>query len=104
MQVAEFKWAFKANSQGQYQGNGQFLNQVTTVIGDIYAAWGFHVNVEATASEPYNAGTLGAPVAVQELQVTMEVTTALDSRIANCRVRFFGDGRSPECVECALYC
>jgi len=68
-QVVDFTWAFKANTQGQYQGNGQFLNHVTTVVADVYAAWGFHVSVKAHADEPYNAGTLGAPVAVQELQV-----------------------------------
>uniref|UniRef100_A0A7S1T4N7 Uncharacterized protein n=1 Tax=Tetraselmis chuii TaxID=63592 RepID=A0A7S1T4N7_9CHLO len=101
--VVDFTWAFKANTQGQYQGNGQFLNHVTTVVADVYAAWGFHVSVKAHADEPYNAGTLGAPVAVQELQVTMEVTTALNSRIDNCRVRFFGDGRDPQCIQCSTY-
>lgn len=68
--VVDFIWAFKANTQGQYQGTGAFLNHVTTVVADIYAAWGYHVSVKAHADEPYNAGTLGAPIAVQELQVT----------------------------------
>ena len=67
--VVDLTWAFKANAKGEYNGNGQFLNHVTTVLGDIYAAWGFSVAVEATAGQPYNAGTVGAPIAVQELQV-----------------------------------
>lgn len=67
--VVDFVWAFKANTQGQYRGGGAFLNHVTTVVADIYAAWGFQVSVKAHADEPYNAGTLGAPIAVQELQV-----------------------------------
>mmetsp|Transcript_44759 Transcript_44759/g.115868 ORF Transcript_44759/g.115868 Transcript_44759/m.115868 type:complete len:256 (-) Transcript_44759:204-971(-) len=101
--VVDFVWAFKANTQGQYRGGGAFLNHVTTVVADIYAAWGFQVSVKAHADEPYNAGTLGAPIAVQELQVTMEVTTALDTRVENCRVRFFGDGRAPQCIQCSTY-
>lgn len=36
-------------------------------------------------------------------QVTMEVTTALDTRVENCRVRFFGDGRAPQCIQCSTY-
>lgn len=70
--MVDFEWAFKANTNGEYQGNGFFLDHVTTVLGDIYAAWGFSVDVKATASTPYNAGTLASPIAVQELQVSRD--------------------------------
>lgn len=102
--VVDLQWGFKANSNGQYKGQGHFLNDVQVVLSDIYAAWGFTVDVKAAAGDPYNMGTVGAPIAAQELQVTMEVTTALDQRVQNCRVRFFGDGRPAQCIECAFYC
>jgi len=87
-----FKWHFTYSCKGSYEGHGAFLMNVGTAIEEIYAAWGYTVNVNATVdSNPTNYGTKVDPIAGLAVEVTMEVKTVLQSFTERCRVSIRGD-------------
>jgi len=87
-----FKWHFAYACKGSYNGHGAFLVNVGTAIEEIYAAWGYTVDVTATVdSHPINYGTKVDPIAGLAVEVTMEVKTVLQSFTERCRVSIRGD-------------
>jgi len=87
-----FKWHFAYSCKGSYNGHGAFLLNVGTAIEEIYAAWGYTVDVKATVdSHPTNYGTKVDPIAGLAVEVTMEVKTVLQSFTERCRVSIHGD-------------
>jgi len=96
----DFKWHFAYACKGSYNGHGAFLLNVGTGIEEIYAAWGYTVNVNATVdSNPTNYGTKVDPIAGLAVEVTMEVKTVLQSFTERCRVSIHGD-----CTATILAC
>jgi len=87
-----FKWHFAYSCKGSYNGHGAFLMHVGTAIEEIYAAWGYTVDVKATVdSTPTNYGTKIDPIAGLAVEVTMDVKTVLQSFTERCRVSIRGD-------------
>jgi len=87
-----FKWHFAYACKGSYNGHGAFLLNVGTAIEEIYAAWGYTVDVKATVDEhPTNYGTKIDPIAGLAVEVTMDVKTVLQSFTERCRVSIHGD-------------
>jgi len=87
-----FKWHFTYSCKGSYNGHGAFLMNVGTAIEEIYAAWGYTVDVNATVdSKPTNYGTKVDPIAGLAVEVTMNVKTVLQSFTERCRVSIRGD-------------
>jgi hypothetical protein len=87
-----FKWHFAFACKGSYDGHGAFLMNVGTAIEEIYAAWGYTVNVQATVDpNPTNYGTKIDPIAGLNVEVTMDVKTVLQSFTERCRVSIHGD-------------
>jgi hypothetical protein len=90
--LAEFGWYFSYSCKGSYDGHGAFLDDTGVAIKNIYAAWGFTVNVNCTASKrPVNHGTKVDPIAGTQLDVTMEVSSVLQKFVKKCRVGVRGD-------------
>jgi len=87
-----FRWHFAYSCKGSYDGHGAFLMNVGTAIEEIYAAWGFTVNVNATVDDkPTNYGTKIDPIAGLGVEVTIDVKTVLQSFTERCRVSIHGD-------------
>jgi len=87
-----FKWHFAYACKGSYNGHGAFLLNVGTAIEEIYAAWGYTVDVKAAVDlDPINYGTKIDPIAGLTVEVTMEVKTVLQSFVERCRVSIHGD-------------
>jgi len=92
MTNVNFKWHFAYACKGSYNGHGSFLMNVGTAIEEIYAAWGYTVNVNCTVdSNPTNYGTKVDPIAGLNVEVTMEVKTVIQSFTERCRVSIHGD-------------
>jgi len=88
----KFSWHFAYSCKGSYNGHGAFLLNVGTAIEEIYAAWGYTVNVKATVdANPTNYGTKIDPIAGLAVEVTMDVKTVLQSFTERCRVSIHGD-------------
>jgi len=95
-----FKWHFSYACKGSYNGHGAFLLNVGTAIEEIYAAWGYTVNVNATVdSNPTNYGTKVDPIAGLAVEVTMDVKSVIQSFTERCRVSIHGD-----CTAVILSC
>jgi len=95
-----FKWHFAYACKGSYNGHGAFLLNVGTAIEEIYAAWGYTVNVNATVdSNPVNYGTKVDPIAGLAVEVTMDVKSVIQSFTERCRVSIHGD-----CTAVILSC
>jgi len=92
MTNVNFKWHFSYACKGSYNGHGAFLMHVGTAIEEIYAAWGYTVDVKATVdATPTNYGTKVDPIAGLAVEVTMDVKTVLQSFTERCRVSIRGD-------------
>jgi len=92
MTNVNFKWHFGYSCKGSYNGHGAFLTNVGTGIEELYAAWGYTVNVNATVDpNPTNYGTKIDPIAGLNVEVTMDVKTVLQSFTERCRVSIHGD-------------
>jgi len=92
MTNVNFKYHFAYSCKGSYNGHGAFLVNVGAGIEEIYAAWGYTVNVNCTVdSNPTNYGTKIDPIAGLTVEVTMDVKSVLQSFTERCRVSIHGD-------------
>jgi len=92
METVRFTWNFAYKCKGSYGGKGAFLTGVSTPIKEIYAAWGFTVDSAASIEgKPVNYGSAAAPVAGLPIEVTLKVSSVLQSFTERCRVAVRGD-------------
>jgi len=92
METVRFTWNFMWSCKGSYEGHGAFIMNAGASIKEIYAAWGFTVDVNiAVDSHPINYGTKVDPVAGLAVQVTLDVRTVLQAFTERCRVSLRGD-------------
>ena len=90
--TARFTWNWSFDCAGSYNGHGKFLMNVGPAIKEIYAAWGFTVNVNTTVStKPTNYGTVEDPIAGIQVEVTMDMKTAIQHYVNKCRLLVKGD-------------
>jgi hypothetical protein len=83
-------WSY--DCAGSYNGHGKFLLNAGPAIKEIYAAWGFTVNVNTTVSDkPVNYGTKAEPNPGIAIEVTLDLKTVLQRFINKCRVLVKGD-------------
>ena len=91
-ETVRFRWNFVWSCKGSYNGHGSFLMHVGAAVTEIYAAWGFTVNVVCTVdSNPVNYGTKVDPIAGLQVEVTLDVRSVLQSFTERCRVNLRGD-------------
>lgn len=101
MTTVKFHWNFAWTCKGSYNGHGAFLMNVGTAVKEIYAAWGFTVNVRCTVdSHPVNYGTKVDPIAGLAVEVTLDVRTVLQSFTERCRVSLRGNCAAAK-IACA---
>lgn len=92
METVRFSWNFSWSCKGSYNGHGSFLMNVGAAVSEIYAAWGFTVNVNVSVDQnPTNYGTKVDPIAGLAVEVTLDVRSVLQSFTERCRVRIRGD-------------
>jgi len=92
MTQVKFHWNFAWSCKGSYNGHGAFIMNAGTAVTEIYAAWGFTVDVSCTVdSNPINYGTKVDPVAGIAVEVTLNVKSVLQSFTERCRVSLRGN-------------
>jgi len=92
MNNVKFTWNFVWSCKGSYNGHGAFIMQAGASIVEIYAAWGYTVNVSCTVdSNPINYGTKVDPIAGLSVEVTLDLRSVLQSFTERCRVSLRGN-------------
>jgi len=92
MTNVKFHWNFAWSCKGSYNGHGAFIMKAGAAVAEIYAAWGYTVDVScAVDHNPINYGTKVDPIAGLVVEVTLNVKTVLQSFTEKCRVSLHGD-------------
>lgn len=76
--VVEFVYRVSYIAGGQYKGVGRYVTQATISPAEIYVAWGYTFNVEASVPSVFNVGTQQNPVAGMQMNVKWTVDTAIN--------------------------
>lgn len=76
---------------GSYNGDGQYLDQVTILPTYVKALWGYTVDVTVTSSPPTNVGTSGQPIGALVMEVSLSVATVIKSTQQSRVFEFRGD-------------
>lgn len=63
MQVADLRLKVSANWGGGVDGRGKYIANLNVVPSDVYAAWGYTIDVWAEHQDPVNLNTSADPVA-----------------------------------------
>jgi len=101
MTNVKFHWNFAWSCKGSYNGHGSFIMNAGAAVTEIYAAWGYTVDVTCTVdSNPINYGTKVDPIAGLAVEVTLNVKTVLQSFTERCRVTLRGDCTGAK-ISCA---
>jgi len=100
MNNVKFRWNFVWSCKGSYNGHGAFIMNAGASIVEIYAAWGYTVNVQCTVDKnPINYGTKVNPIAGLAVEVTFDLRSVLQSFTERCRVSLRGNCQSAK-VSC----
>jgi len=100
MTNVKFHWNFAWSCKGSYNGHGAFIMNAGAAVVEIYAAWGYTVDVTCTVdSNPVNYGTKVDPIAGLAVEVTLNVKSVLQSFTERCRVSLRGN-----CQAAAVSC
>lgn len=92
MDNVKFSWNFVWSCKGSYNGHGAFIMNAGASIIEIYAAWGYTVNVNVNVdSNPINYGTKVDPIAGLAVEVTFDLRSVLQSFTERCRVSLRGN-------------
>jgi len=92
MTNVKFHWNFAWSCKGSYNGHGAFIMNAGVGVVEIYAAWGYTVDVTCTVdSNPVNYGTKVDPIAGLAVEVTLNVKSVLQSFTERCRVSLRGN-------------
>jgi len=92
MDNVKFSWNFIWSCKGSYNGHGSFIMNAGASIIEIYAAWGYTVNVNVSVDKtPVNYGTKVDPIAGIAVEVTLDLKSVLQSFTERCRVSLRGD-------------
>ena len=92
MDNVKFSWNFIWSCKGSYNGHGAFIMNAGASIIEIYAAWGYTVNVNVNVdSNPINYGTKVDPIAGLAVEVTFDLRSVLQSFTERCRVSLRGN-------------
>jgi len=92
MTNVKFHWNFAWSCKGSYNGHGAFIMNAGAAVVEIYAAWGYTVDVTCTVdSNPINYGTKVDPIAGIAVEVTLNVNSVLQSFTERCRVSLRGN-------------
>jgi len=92
MNNVKFSWNFIWSCKGSYNGHGAFIMNAGASIIEIYAAWGYTVDVSVTVDKtPINYGTKVDPVAGLAVEVTLDLKSVLQSFTERCRVSLRGN-------------
>jgi len=100
MNNVKFSWNFIWSCKGSYNGHGAFIMNAGASIIEIYAAWGYTVNVNVSVDKtPINYGTKVDPIAGIAVEVTLDLKSVLQSFTERCRVSLRGN-----CVGAEISC
>jgi len=100
MENVKFSWNFVWSCKGSYNGHGAFIMNAGASIVEIYAAWGYTVNVNVNVdSTPINYGTKVDPVAGIAVEVTFDLKSLIQSFTERCRVSLRGN-----CATATISC
>jgi len=92
MNNVKFSWNFIWSCKGSYNGHGAFIMNAGASIIEIYAAWGYTVNVNVSVDKtPINYGTKVDPIAGIAVEVTLDLKSVLQSFTERCRVSLRGN-------------
>lgn len=81
-------------SNGSLNGQGKFINNAT-LVSDVYAAWGWNINMTASIKNPFNIGKSSDPkdvIAALPVNAVINDSTILQNRFHNIEGLITGDG------------
>jgi len=101
MDNVKFSWNFVWSCKGSYNGHGAFIMNAGASIIEIYAAWGYTVNVNVSVDKnPINYGTKVDPIAGLAVEVTFDLRSVIQSFTERCRVSLRGNCATAK-ISCA---
>ncbi|MBI2605062.1 MAG: hypothetical protein HYW49_03170 [Deltaproteobacteria bacterium] len=77
LEVIDFKFRVNYTYNGSYDGQGQYLANVTIIPALVDVAWGYTFNARVAIPSVLNVGTKAAPVAGVEIQLRYSVDTVV---------------------------
>lgn len=76
-EVIDFKFRVNYTYNGSYEGQGQYLANVTIIPALVDVAWGYTFNARVAIPSVLNVGSKTAPVAGIEIQIRYSVDTVM---------------------------
>lgn len=73
--VIEFAYRVSYIYGGQYKGLGRYITQATISPSEVYVAWGYKFNVEASIPSVFNIGTHANPIAGMLMNIRWIIDT-----------------------------
>lgn len=77
LEVIDFKFRVNYTYNGSYNGQGQYLANVTIIPALVDVAWGYTFNARVAIPSVLNVGSKAAPVAGVEIQIRYSVDTVM---------------------------
>jgi hypothetical protein len=90
--VIYFRYMIEYTPGGQYNGKGQFLQNVTIQPEEVYVAWGYRFDVNVSIPSLTNAGTADDPIAAAQLLLDSKISTVMNTLQSSSSYYVRGDG------------
>lgn len=92
MEVVNFDYRLLFSPGGSYNGQGQYLSNVSVNPQNLSVAWGYNVEADAKVVNVLNTGSKASPVAGIELLVGWKIKTVLKDMRSSTSFFVKGDG------------
>lgn len=78
---------------GKLDGKGAYLAHITVIPSTAEVSWGYTLNIEASAREALNVGTVEDPIAAFSTDVRVQVKTLLKESVSTLTTFMTGEGK-----------
>jgi hypothetical protein len=93
MEVINVRYLVQFVPGGKLDGKGAYLAHITVIPSTAEVAWGYTLNIEASAREALNVGTTEDPVAAFSTDVRVQVKTLLKESVSTLTTFMTGEGK-----------
>jgi hypothetical protein len=93
MEVINVRYLVQFVPGGKLEGKGAYLAHVTVIPSTAEVAWGYTLNIEASAREALNVGTVEDPIAAFSTDVRVQVKTLLKESVSTLTTFMTGEGK-----------
>lgn len=93
MEVINVRYLVQFVPGGKLDGKGAYLAHITVIPSTAEVAWGYTLNIDASAREALNVGTAEDPVAAFSTDVRVQVKTLLKESVSTLTTFMTGEGK-----------